>query len=413
MKIIDRLAAYERTRAGVINLVASENILCLAAKAPYLSDIISRYSFDPTSGDFYFPGRKALDDIENQCRVLVGDLLNAKHVNVKPISGLNCMLAIIGALTKPSDVIYSMAPDKGGHGATKPLALRLGLTHKFLPFSMDSMDFDFEALEAMLREEENVKIVYLDFMNLLFPVSMEKLKEALPKNTILVFDASHVMGLILGRAFPNPLDEGADILIGSTHKTLPGPHKGVIATNRAIFAKMFDHYWPLFISHHHMADVAALGIALETLGEQIVPFAEGVVANAQTLALRLFEGGIRTLGREPNFTATHQIWLDLGGKENVVDFATRLADLGVIANALAIPALNNEWGLRIGVQEVSYLGYREQDMNELADIILAVFHDTSSKADLKQRVEKLSVRKQGAYSDLGSEGFIQFMDAIN
>ena len=36
---------------------------------------------------------------------------------------------------------------------------------------------------------------------------------------IVVYDAAHVLGLIAGKRFQDPLREGADVMNGSTHKT--------------------------------------------------------------------------------------------------------------------------------------------------------------------------------------------------
>ncbi len=43
----------------------------------------------------------------------------------------------------------------------------------------------------------------------------------------LIYDASHILGLIAGKVLRNPLDN-ANILIGSTHRSLPGHQGGII-----------------------------------------------------------------------------------------------------------------------------------------------------------------------------------------
>ena len=49
--------------------------------------------------------------------------------------------------------------------------------------------------------------------------------------TKVVFDGAHVLGLIATGEFQDPLREGAEVLFGSTHKSLYGPQGGLILTN--------------------------------------------------------------------------------------------------------------------------------------------------------------------------------------
>lgn len=61
------------------------------------------------------------------------------------------------------------------------------------------------------------------------PHPIRELRKALGPDVIIVYDASHTLGLIMAGKFQSPLEEGADIISANTHKTLPGPHKGLIA----------------------------------------------------------------------------------------------------------------------------------------------------------------------------------------
>ena len=60
------------------------------------------------------------------------------------------------------------------------------------------------------------------------------------------------MGLIAGEEFQRPLEEGCDILMGSTHKTFFGPQGGLILSNNedvfsVIDSKIFRELWITFI----------------------------------------------------------------------------------------------------------------------------------------------------------------------
>lgn len=412
MKILNYLKEYESSQKTTINLVASENLLCMDARVPYLSDSISRYTFDEDV-DLFFPGREILTKIENECCDLISELLNAKHINIKPISGLNCMMALIGSLTKIDDVIYSVSPVNGGHGATKPLAERLGLTHKFLPYNREAMDIDFDFLESQLQENHKIKMVYLDFMNILFPIDVKRLREVLPKRTIIVFDASHLMGLIFGKQFENPLNQGADFLIGSTHKTLPGPHKGIVATNSAIYNKIFNHMQSLYISHHHIGDVASLGISLEKYKNIFPHYAKQVLENSFNLANRLHSSGLNVQFKDKQFTSTHQIWIDVGEKSDVQEFVKKLSESGIIVNSMDLPNLDNEYGIRIGVQEITMKGFKKREIDTLSDIISDIYHDNKNVLSAKERVFKLVSTLDDEYENSSVTKIDEFLKGMN
>jgi glycine hydroxymethyltransferase len=56
----------------------------------------------------------------------------------------------------------------------------------------------------------------------------------------LLFDAAHLCGMIAGRAWPNPLAQGAHLMTMSTYKSLGGPPGGLVVTNDADLAKRLD-----------------------------------------------------------------------------------------------------------------------------------------------------------------------------
>jgi len=382
MSILDALKSYEETQDKYINLIASENVLIPSAHRPFISDIINRYVFED-SKDLYFPGRKILSDLENECCSMISHLLDARFVSVKPISGLNGMLCVLGLFLKKEDLLYSLSTDNGGHNVTQFMAKRLGLEHKFLPFNMKSMDIDYDALEKEVIEN-SIRMVYLDCMNILFGLDIKRLKSILDKRTFLVFDASHVMALIMGKSFSNPLMEGADILIGSTHKTFPGPHKAIFATNNHIIKKIFDEKNGVFISHHHTADVVSLAIVLEDLNNFMYDYAHETIKNSKFLAKRLHDCKLNVLFKHKDFTDTHQIWIGDNSRESVIKYADKLTKENIMVNAMNLPGLDG-FGLRIGVQEITYRGLKEEEIFLLADVMLDIYNDNFTTETARKR----------------------------
>ena len=62
---------------------------------------------------------------------------------------------------------------------------------------------------------------------------------------ILLYDMAHVLGLI-GPDFQEPFKEGADLVTGSTHKTLFGPQRGMIASNMSEGTE-FEELWEAIV----------------------------------------------------------------------------------------------------------------------------------------------------------------------
>ena len=66
----------------------------------------------------------------------------------------------------------------------------------------------------------------------LFPTPLGELAMQLTKlEPTVMYDAAHVMGLVAGGQFQDPLREGADVMTGSSHKTFPGPQGGFVLSD--------------------------------------------------------------------------------------------------------------------------------------------------------------------------------------
>ena len=264
----------EHEARDVIRLVASENLPGVEERLPFMLDMYARYSFDDDSV-WKYP-TYYLSDIERITENYLKEYLGCKYVSVKPISGLNGMLSTISAFCSSGDTVMSLSPNDGGHFETSTIIKKLGLKSVFLPFDKEKWEIDIEKFKEYIFNNK-VKIVYLDLCMVVFPVKLEKLKEAMDKDTLLIYDASHVLGLIVGNQFQKPLEKGADIIISSTHKTFPGTQKAIFATNRRVLKWGFDNNCNHFISHHHMAEVAALGLILSKGKEYFQHYATDII----------------------------------------------------------------------------------------------------------------------------------------
>src|SRR3546814_17293633 len=80
---------------------------------------------------------------------------------------------------------------------------------------------------------------------------------------IVLFDAAHMSGMIAGKAWQQPLQEGAHLMTMSTYKSLGGHAGGLIVTNDAALAKKLEAIaFPGLTANFDAAKSAALAMTL-------------------------------------------------------------------------------------------------------------------------------------------------------
>lgn len=377
-RLLSLLGAHEDRSLDCLHLTPPENTMSPLARLPFVLDGYGRYHF---SGKYNFHGARELGAIEQQILIpLLRKQARARHVNVRPLSGINCMTAAIAGLCPPGGTVLSVPADAGGHMSTPAVIERLGARVMDLPMR-DPHEVDLAALEALLRGHQP-SLVYLDQSSQLFPIDPRPIRDLLDRwspRTLIHLDSSHTNGLILAGALPNPLERGADCFGGSTHKTLPGPHKAFLATNSADVAARLHPHLENLISQHQMAAIASLAITLIELEEcGGAEYAAAVLANARALAVALDRRGLDVAARARGFTGCHQVWLALPGDADVETCVEGLYRAGLVVNSFdGLPGLPRP-ALRLSVAEVTRLGADEADIDELGAILAASIQRTGS-----------------------------------
>ncbi|MEK6851500.1 MAG: hypothetical protein AABY30_03065 [Candidatus Thermoplasmatota archaeon] len=256
LSLVDR---HERWRAdSCINLQPSENLVSPQVKRALGSDLAGRYTL-PWKGDYHgarldnaYGGTRYLDEIEAAGEALARELFEAKHASLKPLSGHLAAMLLVLTTCRRKDRIFVIDGKHGGYDGYLPpyipevLGLRLKVD--FLPFREDAWRLDTAAAARKIRAAKPALVV-LGASFLLFPYEMAPLREAADAAGALIgYDGSHVLGLVAGGVFQRPLPEGADVLVGSTHKSLFGPQGGLFLCNRAdVWGRaMKNTVWRLF-----------------------------------------------------------------------------------------------------------------------------------------------------------------------
>ena len=366
-------------REECINLIASENVTSPLVDAVYLSDAMHRYA-EGLPFKRYYQGTRYVDEIEEKVSRIFARLFDASYADVRAISGTIANATVFTALAKSGEKAAVIPLPGGAHVSHSKYGIlgRLGIKPVELPIIPEELSVDAEGAVKLIREK-SPKMIILGASVIIFPHPVKEVSEAAAEvGAKLVFDAAHVLGLIAGKAYPNPLAEGADVVATSTHKTFPGPQGGAILTSeKEIYERVSKIVFPVFVSNHHLHRLAALGVAALEMERFGRAYADQIVRNARRLAEELHSRGFKVLGERRGFTETHQVLLDVKGDGGGAKIARSLEEANIIVNKNILPwdrpsDVANPSGIRIGVQEVTRLGMREEDMVEVAELIYRV-----------------------------------------
>ncbi|MDJ0270389.1 MAG: aminotransferase class I/II-fold pyridoxal phosphate-dependent enzyme [Aigarchaeota archaeon] len=351
------VAEHEQYRRRRLNLVASENILSPAARRALASDLAGRYAFRPE----FYGGTKYARKLWDAAEQLGREVFNAEFCSVAPLSGHVALMTALYSTVSKGQKIAVIASEHGGYP---------GLDQDKIPeiFSLQTVQLPFNSSEQQLElwgcldviRGEKPSVVILGASLILFPQPVREIAEEVHSyGGAVIFDGSHVLGLIAGHTFPNPLNEGADILLGSTHKSFPGPQGGIILTNnRELASRIESNTLHKFVDNIHLNRVAALAVALEEMRRYGSKYAPRIVENAKTLAAELDKAGINVFKGSRGYTETHQVYIPKNPDEGVW-FRDRLEEAGIVV----------DMAVRLGTNEVARLGMGAREMREVAALI--------------------------------------------
>src|SRR5215471_4068757 len=290
---IENIVAEQNSwrQTQTINLIASENTPSEAVQRVQISDFMGRYAEGhPNEGDKvnrYYQGTRYIDEIERMATEEMIELFDAKQVDVRPISGNAANTAIALGFLRGGDTIVANSTDAGGHISHGPVgvfgrriqsrgqSLKLGgpnsINLHILPLTPDHYHID-PVKTIELIEQVSPQIVVMGKSLFLFPEPVQEVAVfCKTKDIPLLYDGARVLGLIAGGQFQSPLREGATWMTGSTHKTFPGPQRGIILGN--LDAEDEKKYWPAAdrgvfpgsSSNHHLHSLPALLVAIREM----------------------------------------------------------------------------------------------------------------------------------------------------
>lgn len=398
-----------------INMIASEGLKspAVAQMLNMSHDLATRYAEGENDAvghvkKRYYQGQKYMNQIEDLACDAVKNLFGATWADVRLISGTHANTATFKGL--------SMAA-KNNKMVVTPLSCGAHISHDYTGLAgsilgIDNINHVYDVNEFNIDPEKSAYVIRAAKPGIvtfggslfLFPHPVKELKEVCEEvGAYIAYDAAHVLGLIAGGQFQDPLREGADFITASTHKTFPGPQGGVIMGNpdtpaKEKAVKRIQHaVFPLTASSTHLGRLPALGVAcleMKVFGREL---AIQIIKNAQTAGQHLYENGIKVVAEHKGFTRSHQIALDIrefGGGNRL---AQDLEDANIIVNKNLLPyddqgGKENPSGLRIGFQDVTRRGMKESDIKYLCDLMIDVIKGKRKPSEVKADV--LALKKE-------------------
>ncbi len=409
LKLLQATKAHEQYRdQECINMIASEGIKSPAVREmqTLCSDLEGRYA----EGDNdmqghvkrrYYQGQKYISPIEDYATDLMKQLFKCNWADSRLVSGTHANLATFKGLAMATHTCKMVVTPLScgahiSHDYTGLSGAVLGIANINHVYNINEMNIDPDRSADVIRAAKP-GIVTFGGSLFLFPHPIKELKEVCDEvGAFVAYDASHVLGLIAGGQFQDPLREGADFISASTHKTFPGPQGGIIMgdctprTEEAI-KKIQYAVFPLSASSTHLGRLPALGVAaleMKVFGQDL---AKQIVKNAQTAGQYLYENGVKVLCEHKGFTKSHQIAVDIRAFGGGNKIAQALEDANIICNKNLLPyddqgSKGDPSGLRIGFQDVTRRGFREGDIKHLCDLILDVVKAKRTPAEVQKDV---------------------------
>jgi aminomethyltransferase len=394
------------------NLIPSESTPSLLVRLLTISDPSGRYAEHRLmkafreSDVFYYQGTKLIGEVEGLLADELRRFIGCSEVEARVISGQMANTAVFSGIVdyvnrldrrnEPRRIrkVMNHHIGRGGHLSAQPMGalkdyVAIDPTTErpaVVPFPVMKEDlYRIDLLKTKeFLEEHKPELIILGKSMVLYKEPLKEIAQMIasinPK-PILLYDMAHVLGLI-GPYFQEPFKEGADIVTGSTHKTFFGPQRGVISSNMSeeseygdLWEAIVRRVFPGSVSNHHLGTMVGLLLAAYEMNSFKLDYQKAVIANAKAFARFLKEKGLMVEG-DPKLghTETHQVIIRVGyGKGPLM--AERLEENNIIVNYQSAPddeAFTAASCLRMGVQEMTRFGMKEDDFAQLAEYMSQV-----------------------------------------
>jgi len=414
-----------KDQRAFLKLIASENYSSLATQLAMGNLLTDKYSEGYVNHRFY-AGCENVDTIEAMAIDELKKIYGCDHGYVQPHSGSDANLVAfwailvhevqnkeVEALGKKSvdelspeeyerirqlmvnQKVMGLSLNSGGH-------LTHGFRHNVSAKMMQAVSFDvdkatelvdYQVLKEQVKREKPRILIggYSAYPRLLNFAKMREIADSV--GAILLVDMAHFSGLVGGKVIQGEYDPipYAHIVTSTTHKTLRGPRGGLVLCQEP-FKEVIDKGCPLVLGGPLPHVMAAKVVAFREVNTpEFRSYAKQVVDNARALAQELLVKGVKLF---TGGTDNHLVVLDVTSTFGLTGRQAEIAlrEAGMTVNRNTIPFdVNGTWytsGIRIGTSALTTLGMKENEMRQIADLMI----------DLLKTVQAIVVEKTGKLS---------------
>ena len=383
------IAGEQRRQEEHIELIASENYASPRVLEAQGSVLTNKYA-EGYPGRRYYGGCEFVDVVEQLAIDRAKTLFRAAYANVQPHSGSQANAAAYFALVQPGDTILGMSLDHGGHLTHGAKVNFSGKFFRAIQYgvSPETGQIDYEEVERLARAERP-KLIIAGFSAYSRVIDWARFGAiARSVGAYLLVDMAHVAGLVAVGLYPDPIPH-ADVVTTTTHKTLRGPRGGLILAreNEDIAQRLNSLVFPGTQGGPLMHVIAAKAVALaEALQPGFKEYQTQVLMNARAMCARLAARGYRIVS---GGTDNHLFLVDLRGHDITgkdADAALGRAHITVNKNAVPNdprpPSIAS--GLRIGTPAATTRGFKEREVETVADAIADVLDAQGAEAVIER-----------------------------
>lgn len=375
-RMMDIIDDHERHMDDeTIGLNAGTNIMNPRAAALLGRSLGNRPSLG-FPGDKYEMGMQHAEKLEIACESLTKRLFGAPYAEIRVPSGAIANLYVFMATCKAGDSIMAFPGEMGGHvthhGAG--CAGLYGLDIHPVPYDAKTMSIDLDKLHSDAKRLQP-KLITVAGSLCMFPYDVAGVRAIADEvGAYVLYDAAHMGGMIAGKRFQDPLQEGAHLMTMSTYKAFGGPPSGlVLSTDEELAGRLDAIAFPGMTANFDLGKTAALLMSTLDLLEYGEAYADTCIANAQGLAEALEGEGFAVHTAEGRgHTDSHHLALHaapLGGGQAA---SKRLAEANILLCGIGLPIAPVDGdmnGIRIGTQEITRQGMGGDAMAEIAHLM--------------------------------------------
>ena len=371
-EIFDAIEHEQQRLNGNIELIASENVVSRAVLEAMGSVMTNKYA-EGYPGKRYYGGCENMDVVEELARERAKRIFGAEHANVQPHSGAQANQAVYSITLQPGDTYLAMSLSEGGHLTHGSPVNFSGTLYRPIHYGVDleTGRIDYGAIERLAKEHRPKLIVagascyprIIDFPR------FRQIADSVGAK--LMVDMAHIAGLVAAGEHPSPIPH-AQFVTTTTHKTLRGPRGGLILTTSE-FAETIDKaVFPGMQGGPLMHVIASKAVSFqEALQPGFREYQAQIRRNAAALGESFVSRGWTLVS---GGTDNHLIWCDLRNKGVTGRKAeVELDKVWITVNRNMIPGdPEKPWrtsGIRIGTPAVTTRGFREPEMDVIAELV--------------------------------------------